>query len=343
MTQVDPGRYPADSVMEVVGDRSLGDAMADGVDTPRLAWLSNRTRLTVAIAVAGVLVLGGGAASAAVVTQQMAAAERAEQERVAAAAEHEAVLAEHSGLVADGNALVKDLRAALVAGASLLDQATIDEAARVVEYLALALAATQPAQTTTDGEDENDALATAIADARAARDTVSSLAITAAEARLAAASLAGEQIRQKVVSAVSALAAARDGGGGVADALTGLVAALKAAEASHQAALDAQNTEKPADPGTKPPTKPQPDKPEKQEPVDKTGWYTAEEAAQAVITAWGAVPWYEGCVTVGEGYWYRSGGSPSSPPAPPAVAGVLGFKVEIVNAEKAWVWYYDCP
>ncbi len=323
--------------------------MSIGEDTPPVTglsprtWLSNRTRLAVAIAVTGLLVLGGGAASAAVVTQQMAAAEQEEAERVAAELEFAEALGEYTGVVGDGDALVKDLRASLVAGAVLLDQATIDEATRIVEYLALTLAATQPAKTTREVEDESDAITSAIADAQAMRITVGSRAMAVAEGRLAAASLAGEQIRQKVMSALSTLSTARDGGDAIADTLAGLVAAVTAAEASHQAALDAQNTEKPADPGTKPPTKPQPDKPEKQEPVDKTGWYTAEEAAQAVITAWGAVPWYEGCVKVGEGYWYRSGGSPSSPPAPPAVAGLLGFKVEIINSEKAWVWYYDCP
>lgn len=321
----------------------MGDAMDVGEDTSRGAWLSNRTRLTVAIVVAGVLVLGGGAASAAVVSQQVAAAEQAEADRVAAELAYEAAVTEHSGLVAEGTALVKDVRAALVAGATLLDQATIDEATRVVEYLALSLASTQPATTEPEQLEENGAIASAIADARSARDTLSSVAISAAEARLAAASLAGEEIRQKVATKLAALGAARDGGSAIADTMAGLVAALTAAEASHQAGLAEQNAEKPADPGPKPPTKPQPDKPQGEKPVDKTGWYTAEEAAQAVVTAWGAVPWYEGCAKVGEGYWYRSGGSPSSPPAPPAVAGVLGFTVEIINAEKAWVWYYDCP
>lgn len=322
--------------------------MSIGEDVPRTAWLSNRTRLTVAIAVAGLLVLGGGAASAAVVTQQMAAAEQAEAERVAAEMAYEAAVTEQSGLVSEGNALVKDMRAALVAGATLLDQASIDEAARVAEYLALTLASVQPATSEPELQEENDAIASALADARSARDTVSSVAITAAEARLGAARLAGEEIRQKVASKLAALGAARDGGSAIADAMVGLVAALTAAEASHRAAIAEQNAEKPADPGPKPspkpqPHKPQPDKPQKEEPVDKSGWYTAAEAAQAVSSAWGAAPWYQGCAKVGEGYWYRSGGSPSQPPAPPAVAGVLGFKVEIVNAEKAWVWYYDCP
>lgn len=322
--------------------------MSIGEDVPRTTWLSNRTRLTVAIAVAGLLVLGGGAASAAVVSQQVAAAEQAEAERVAAELAFEKAVTEHSGLLAEGNALVKDLRAALVAGATLLDQATIDETTRVVEYLALTLASTQPATTEPEMREENAAIASAIADARAARDSVSDVAITAAEARGAAASLAGEQIQQKVTSALSALVDARDAGGAVTDVLAGLVAALNAAEASHEAARDEQDAQKPADPAPKPPTKPQPDKPqsdkpEKDGPVDKTGWYTAEEAGQAVISAWGAVPKYQGCAKVGEGYWYRSGGSPSSPPVPPAVAGTLGFAVEIINAEKAWVWYYDCP
>lgn len=317
-------------------------------DAPRRTWLSNRTRLTVAIAVAGALVLGGGAASAAVVSQQMAAAEQAEAERVAAELAYEAAVTEYSGLVAEGDALVKDMRAALVAGATLLDQSTIDEATRVVEFLALTLASRQPATTGSEVQEENIAIAAAIADAQSARDIVSSVAITAAESRLAAASLAGEEIRQKVATKLAALGAARDGASAIADPMAGLVAALTAADASHQAAIAEQNAEKPADPAPKPPTKPQPDKPQSdkpqdEKPVDKTGWYTAAEAAQAVVNAWGAVPWYEGCAKVGEGYWYRSGGSPASPPAPPTVAGALGFTVEIINAEKAWVWYYDCP
>lgn len=307
------------------------------------SWWGSRTKLTIALAVAAALVLGGGAASATVVSLQVAA-EEAEAERVAAALEYEAAFNEYKELVASGNALVKDMRASLVAGEVLIDQATIDEASRLAEYLALTLAATTPDESTSDVEDQIDTLGVVIADTRAALENVGSLAATQAEARLAAASLAGEQIRQKVADAVAALAAAREARAGTADALASLAGALTSAEASHSSAIaaqadaakDAENTVPPKVPTT---TKPQPDK---SEPVDKTGWYTHGEASQAVASAWGAVPWYSGCEKVGDGYWYRSGGSPSSPPAPPAVT-KLGFKVEIINAEKAWVYYYDCP
>ncbi len=332
--------------------------MSIGEDTSRkswldTSWLNNRTKLTIALAVAGALVLGGGAASATVVSLQMAAADEAEAERVAAALEYEAVVNEYKVLVSSGNELVKDLRASLVAGETLIDQATIDEATRLAEYLALTLAATTPDESTPDVEDQIDTLTEAIAETRAARDTVSSLAATEAEARLAAASLAGEQIRQKVADAVAALAAAREARAGTADALASLAGAVTSAEASHSSALAARDDaakapENKAPDNKVPPkdtttTKPQPDKQEKDKPVDKSGWYTHEAASQAVVSAWGAVPWYSGCEKVGDGYWYRSGGSPSSPPAPPAVANVLGFKVEIINAEKAWVYYYNCP
>jgi hypothetical protein len=321
--------------------------MSIGEDESRTSWLSNRTKLTIAVAVAAALVLGGGAASAAVVSLQMAAAE-AEAERVAAALEYETAVNEYTELVASGNALVKDLRASLVAGEALIDQATIDEATRLAEYLALTLSATTPDESASEMDDQIETLAVAIADAQAARETVSSLAAAEAEARLSAASLAGEQIRQKVADALAALAAAREARDGTADALASLAAALTSAEASHSSALDAQDNEAKKPEITVPPkdtttTKPQPDKQEKDQPVDKSGWYTHEEASQAVVSAWAAVPWYSGCEKVGDGYWYRSGGSPSSPPAPPAVANVLGFKVEIINAEKAWVYYYNCP
>jgi hypothetical protein len=184
-----------------------------------------------------------------------------------------------------------------------------------------------------------------IADTRAALENLSTLAASQAEARLAAASLAGDQIRQKVADALAALAAAREARAGTADALASLAGALTSAEASHSAAVAAQENaakepENTVPPKAPPTTKPQPDK---SEPVDKTGWYTKEEAAQAVMSATAAAPWVSGCEKVGDGYWYRSGGSPSSPPAPPTVANTLGFKVEIINAEKAWVYYYNCP
>lgn len=316
-------------------------------------WWGNRTKLTIAVAVASALVLGGGAASAAVVSMQRAA-EEAEAERVAAALEYQAAADAYTELVASGNALVKDLRASLVVGTGLVDQAAIDEATRLVEYLDLTLAASKSFESTFEVQDEIDAIEAAIAEAQASLENIASLAASAGEARIAAANLAGEQIRQKVVAALAALTATGERGEGTAAALAALAAALKSAEASHQAAILAQEADNkpeseakpPAKPQpdseAKPPAKPQPDSEAKPEP-DKTGWYTHEEASQAVVSAWGAVPWYEGCVKVGDGYWYRSGGSPSSPPAPPAVANVLGFKVEIINADKAWAYYYDCP
>ncbi len=309
--------------------------------TARTHWWGNRTKLTIALAVAGALVLGGGAASATVVSLQVAAAEQAEAERVAAAA-YKTAVTQHNDVIASGNALVKDLRASLVVGTGLVDQAAIDEATRLAEFLSLTLAATKTSESTEELQEQIDAIAAAIVEAQGGLKNMASLATSAAEARLAAASLAGEQIRQKVIDALSALTAAGEGDKGTADALAALAAALKSAEASHQAAVAAQDAEnsKPIT-ESKPPTKPQPDKTEK--PVDTTGWYTKEEASAAVIAAHSAVPWYDGCVKVGDGYWYRSGGSPSSPPAPPAVTGALGFKVEIINAEKAWVYYYDCP
>ncbi len=303
--------------------------------------MGNRTKLTIAVAVAAALVLGGGAASATVVSMQVAA-DQAEADRIAAA-EYKAAVSRYTELVASGNALVKDVRASVVVGTGLVDQAAIDEASRLVEYLSLTIAATTKSESTTELNEQSDAIAAAIADAQAALENMSSLAASAGEARLAAANLAGEQIRQKVAAALAALAAAGEGGKGTADALAALVAALTSAESSHQAAILAQEAENKPESEAKPPAKPQPDKPVKPEPIDKTGWYTKEEASQAVVSAWGAVPWYDGCVKVGDGYWYRSGGSPSSPPAPPTVANTLGFKVEIIDAEKAWVYYYDCP
>lgn len=316
--------------------------MSIGEETALTRWWGNRTKLTIAIAVTAALVLGGGAASAAVVSLQVAAAEQAEAERVAAA-EYKTAVNQHAEVVASGNALVKDLRASLVVGAGLVDQAVIDEATRLVELLALTLAATKTTESTSEVQDEIDAVTVATADAQAALDNLAALAASAAEARLAAASLAGEQIRQKVIDALAKLSTARDGGKGVGDALAALAAALTSAESSHQAAVAAQEAEN-SKPNTesKPPTTPQPEKTDKP-PVDTTGWYTKEEASADIIAAYGAVPWYDGCVKVGDGYWYRSGGSPSSPPAPPAVTGTLGFKVEIINAEKAWAYYYDCP
>ncbi|MBA4247825.1 MAG: hypothetical protein C0444_05970 [Microbacterium sp.] len=310
--------------------------------TTRTRWWGNRTKLTIALAVAGALVLGGGAASATVVSLQVAAAEQAEADRVAAAA-YKTAVTQHNDVIASGNALVKDLRASLVVGTGLVDQAAIDEANRLAEYLSLTLAAAKTSESTEELQEQIDAIEAAIAEAQGGLENMVSLATSAAEARLAAASLAGEQIRQKVTAALSALASGGAGGKSTADALAALAAALTSAEASHQAAVAAQEAEN-SKPNTesKPPTKPQPDKTVKP-PVDTTGWYTKEEASAAVIAAYGAVPWYDGCVKVGDGYWYRSGGSPSSPPAPPAVTGALGFKVEIINAEKAWVYYYDCP
>ncbi len=312
-------------------------------ETAGTRWWGNRTKLTIAVAVAAVLVLGGGAASATVVSLQVAAAEEAEAE-LAAATEYKTAVKQHKELVASGSALVKDVRASLVVGAVLIDQAAIDEATRLVEYLSLTLAATKSSESTSELQDAIDAIAAAIADAKAALEKMASLAESAGEARLAAASLAGEQIRQKVADALSALAAARVAGKGTADALAALAAALTSAEASHQAAAAPQDAENKVPSEAKPPTEPKPDKPVKEEPADKTGWYTKEEASQAVVSAWsGAVPWYSGCEKIGDGYWYRSGGSPSSPPPPPAFGNVLGFKVEIINAEKAWVYYYNCP
>jgi CO dehydrogenase/acetyl-CoA synthase epsilon subunit len=285
------------------------------------------------------------------VSLQVAAAEEAEAERIAAA-EYKTAVNQYSELVASGNALVKDLRASLVVGTGLVDQAAIDEATRLVEYLDLTLAASKSSESTADVQDEIAAIEAAIAEAQASLEDIASLAASAGEARLAAATLAGEQIRQKVAAALASLAAAADRGAGTADAMAALAAALKSAEASHQTAVLAQEAENKPDSEAKPPAKPQPDseakppakpQPEKDEPVDKTGWYTHEEASQAIVSAWSAVPWYDGCTKVGDGYWYRSGGSPSSPPAPPAVTNVLGFKVEIINAEKAWAYYYDCP
>jgi hypothetical protein len=272
------------------------------------------------------------------------AADQAEADRVAAA-EYTTAVTQYTELVASGNALVKDMRASLLVGTGLVDQAAIDEGSRLVEYLSLTLAAATKSESTSELNDQSEAIATAIAEAQAALENVSNLAASAGEARLAAASLAGEQIRQKVADALAALTAAGEGDKGTADALAALAAALTSAEASHQAAVAAQeeaaakpeNTVPPKNPTT---PKPQPDK---NEPVDKTGWYTKAEASAAVIAAHGVVPWYEGCSTkVGDGYWYRSGGSPSSPPAPPAVTGTIGFKVDIINAEKAWVYYYEC-
>jgi len=319
--------------------------MSIGEDESRTTrWWSNRTKLTIGVAVAAALVLGGGAASATVVSMQMAA-EEAEADRVAAA-EYKTALAQYTELVASGNALVKDMRASLVVGTGLVDQAAIDEASRLVEYLALTIASTTKSESSTELYDQSDAIATAITDAQDALANMSSLAASAGEARLAAASLAGEQIRQKVADALAALTAAGEGGKGTADALAALVAALTSAEASHQAAMLALEAENKPESEAQPPAKPQPDseaKPPAKPQPDKTGWYTVEEASQAVVSAWGAVPWYSGCEKVGDGYWYRSGGSPSSPPAPPAVANVLGFKLEIINAEKAWVYYYNCP
>ena len=308
-------------------------------------WWGNRTKLTIAVAVAAALVLGGGAASATVVSLQIAA-EEAEAERVAAALEYQAAADAYTELVAAGNALVKDLRASLVVGTGLVDQAAIDEATRLVEYLDLILAASTSSESTSEVQDETDAIEAAIEEAQASLENIANLAASAGEARIAAANLAGEQIRQKVAAALAALTAAGERGEGTADALAALAAALQSAEASHQAAVLAQEADKKPESEAKPPAKPQPESeakpPAKPEP-DKTGWYTHEEASQAIVNAWGAVPWYDGCVKVGDGYWYRSGGSPSSPPAPPAVANVLGFKVEIINAEKAWAYYYDCP
>ena len=241
---------------------------------------------------------------------------------------------------------MKDLRASLVVGTGLVDPAAIDEATRLVEYLDLTLAASTSSESTSEVEDAIAQIEAAIAEAQASLENIASLAASAGEARVAAANLAGEQIRQKVAAALAALTAAGERGEGTADALSALVAALKSAEASHQAAILAQEADNKPESEAKPPAKPQPDSeakpPAKPEP-DKTGWYTHEEASQAIVNAWGAVPWYDGCVKVGDGYWYRSGGSPSSPPAPPAVANVLGFKVEIINSEKAWAYYYDCP
>lgn len=311
--------------------------------TTRTRWWGNRTKLTIALAVAGALVLGGGAASATVVSLQVAAAEQAEAERVAAA-EYKTAVTQHNEVIASGKALVKDLQASLVVGTGLVDQAAIDEANRLAEYLSLTLAAAKTSESTEELNDQIDALEAAIAEAKAGLKNMAALAASAAEARLAAASLAGEQIRQKVTDALSALNSAGDGDKATADALAALAAALKSAEASHQSAVAAQEAEnnKPVT-ESKPPAKPQPEKTEKP-PVDTTGWYTKEEASAAVIAAHGAVAWNSGCGDkVGNGYWYRSGGSPSSPPAPPAVTGTVGFKVEIINAEKAWVYYYDCP
>lgn len=323
--------------------------MSIGEETARTRWWSNRTKLTIAIGVAAALVLGGGAASAAVVSLQVAAAEEAEAERIAAA-EYKTVVNQYSELVASGNALVKDLRASLVVGTGLVDQAAIDEATRLVEYLDLTLAASKSSESTAEVQDEIAAIEAAIAEAQASLENIVSLAASAGEARLAVLNLAGEQIRQKVAAALAALVAAGERGAGTADALAAMAAALKSAESSHQAAILAQEAENKPDFEPKPPAKPQPEakppakpQPEKDEPVDKTGWYTHEEASQAIVSAWGAVPWYDGCTKVGDGYWYRSGGSPSSPPAPPTVANTLGFKVEIINAEKAWAYYYDCP
>ncbi|MBX9471230.1 hypothetical protein [Microcella sp.] len=320
--------------------------MSIGEDESRTTrWWSNRTKLTIGIAVAAALVLGGGAASATVVSMQIAA-EETEAGQVAAALEYEAALKEYKELVTSGNAPVSDMRSSLIVATGLVDQAAIDEASRVVEYLSLTIAATTTSESTTELKDQSDAIAPAIVDAQAALENVSTLAESAGAARLAAASLAGEQIRDKVAAALAALTAAGESRKGTADALAALVAALTCAEASHQAAILALEAENKPESEAKPPAKPQPDSeakpPVKPEP-DKTGWYSHEEASQAVVSAWGAMPWYEGCVKVGDGYWYRSGGSPSSPPAPPAVANVLGFKVEIINAEKAWVYYYDCP
>ncbi len=318
--------------------------MSIGEETERTRWWGNRTKLTIAVAVAGALVLGGGAASAAVVSMQVAA-EQAEAERVAAALEYQAAVNAYKEIVASGNALVKDVRASLIAGETLVDQATIDEASRLAEYLSLTISATTPDESTSGVNDQIDTLEQVVADTRAELENLSSLAEEQAEARLAAANLAGEQIRQKVVNALAALVAAREAGAGMADALAALVGALTSAEASHSSALAAQEEAAKEPESTVPPkapttTKPQPDK---NEPVDKTGWYTHEEASAAVNAAHVVVPWYEGCSTkVGDGYWYRSGGSPSSPPAPPAVTGTIGFKVEIINAEKAWVYYYEC-
>ena len=318
---------------------SLGE-----VESRTTRWWGNRTKLTIAIAVAAALVLGGGAASATVVSLQIAA-EEAEAERVAAALEYQTAADAYAELVASGNAAVKDLRASLVVGTGLVDQAAIDEATRIVEYLDLTLAASKSSESTSEVQDEIAAIEAAIAEAQASLANIASLATTAGEAQLAAANLAGEQIREKVADALAALTAATERGQGTADALAAVVAALKSAESSHQAAILAQEADNKPDSEAKPPTKPQPEseaKPPAKPQPDKTGWYTHEEASQAVVSAWGAVPWYDGCVKVGDGYWYRSGGSPSSPPAPPTVT-KLGFKVEIINAEKAWVYYYDCP
>ncbi len=310
--------------------------------TTRTRWWGNRTKLTIALAVAGALVLGGGAASATVVSLQVAAAEQAEADRIAAAA-YKTAVTKHNDVIASGNALVKDLRASLVVGTGLVDQAAIDEANRLAEYLSLTLAAAKTSESTEELQEQIDAIEAAIAEAQGGLENMASLAASAAEARLAAASLAGEQIRQKVTAALSALASAGSGGKSTADALAALAAALTSAESSHQAAVAAQEAEnsKPVT-ESKPPTKPQPEKTDKP-PVDTTGWYTKAEASAAVIAAHSVVPWYDGCgAKIGNGYWYRSGGSPSSPPAPPAATGPIGFKVEIINAEKAWVYYYDC-
>ena len=73
--------------------------------TARTHWWGNRTKLTIALAVAGALVLGGGAASAAVVSMQVAAAEQAEEARVAAA-EYKTAVTQHTDVISSGNALV---------------------------------------------------------------------------------------------------------------------------------------------------------------------------------------------------------------------------------------------
>ncbi len=326
--------------------------MSMGENQSRFSWLRNRTKLTIALAVAGALVLGGGAASAVVMSQQMAAAEQAEAERLyTAAIEYETAFLEHKQTVTAGNALVKDMRASLLVSGTFLDQATIDEASRLVEYLAIKLAASKPPATTTEMQDEIDALATAIADAWAGIENASALAAAAGESRLAAANLADEAIRQKVADSLAALAASLESRKGTSDALASLAAAVKSAEASHGSVVAAQDAaakeaEKKAAAKEATTTKPKTGTTEKDKTdVDKTGWYTHAEASQAIVSAWGAVAWHSGCAheKKGDGYWYRSGGSPSTPPVPPAVDNFVGFKVQIINAEKAWVYYYDCP
>lgn len=330
----------------------VGAVMSVGEEQPRAGWLKNvdwlknNVKLTIALVIAGVVVLGAGAAGAVVMMQQIAAVQEAEAEQAAlAAAQLTAEKKQYKELLAGGTGLVKDFEAALVVSAAFLTSEQTAEKAALVEELAAQLdEGTSTGKTSAQLQEEIAALEKAIAEAWEALDAASAAIVAASEAKLAAATLADPVLLQKAADALAQLADALENRKKTAGILESLSAVTAAAEASHVAVVAAQQAaaQKEAERKAQEQAASKPKGDTTKPPVDKSGWYTDEEARQKVVATYPAAKsWYDltNCVKISWGDWHRD----AVPTAPPAVTGSLGFKAGVhYGGENAYVYWYDC-